>query len=161
MAVITGVSGSGKSTVGRALADRLGWRFHDADDFHSPEHVERMRHGVPLDDAMRQPWLARLREAIVASVRARAGAVIACSALKEKYRDVLSHGIPEVRFIFLDASREILRERLATRRHHFAGASLLDSQLATLERPTDALILDASRPVDELVDAIVAHLSHS
>ena len=152
--VITGVSGSGKSTVGRALAERLSWRFHDADDLHSPENVERMRRGLPLTDAMRAPWLARVRRVIEAAIHDGAGAVIACSALKARYRTFLSDGVPHVRFVFLNASRDLLLQRLSNRRDHFAGPKLLDSQIDALEPPADALTLDASRPVAELVDAI-------
>jgi gluconokinase len=152
--VITGVSGSGKTTVGRALAERLSWRFHDADDLHSAENVERMRRGLALSDAMRAPWLARVRGVIEDAIQDRAGAVIACSALKARYRTFLSDGLSTVRFVFLNASREVLLQRLARRRGHFAGPTLLDSQLDALEPPADALTLDASRPVAELVDAI-------
>ena len=158
MIVVSGVAGSGKTTVGRALAARLGWRFCDADDLHSPEHVEHMRRGLPLDDAMRKPWLERVRAVIAAAVRDQLGTVIACSALKQRYRDVLADGIPAVRFVFLDAGRSLLRERLLARQHHFAGAALLDSQLDTLEPPHDALTVDAAKPVDELVSEIVAAL---
>lgn len=152
--MITGVSGSGKSTVGRALAERLSWRFHDADDLHSPENVERMRRGLPLTDAMRAPWLARVRGVIEAAIHDGAGAVIACSALKARYRTFLSDGVPHVRFVFLTANRDLLLQRLSNRRDHFAGPKLLDSQIDALEPPDDALTLDASRPVAELVDAI-------
>ena len=156
--VVTGVSGSGKSTVGRALADRLQWRFHDADDLHTEENRERMRHGVPLDDERRAPWLRRVRGVIEAAVHDGAGAVVACSALKERYRVTLSEGLPGVRFAFLDADRDLLLRRLARRHDHFAGPELLDSQLEALEVPADALRLDASQPVPALVDAIVADL---
>ena len=152
--VITGVSGSGKTTVGRALAHRLQWRFHDADDFHTPENRERMRRGVPLDDGRREPWLRKVREVIEAAIRERVGAVIACSALKEHYRRVLSDGLRGVRFVFLDADRDLLLRRLAEREDHFAGPSLLDSQLDALEPPVDALTVDASQPVETLVAEI-------
>jgi gluconokinase len=153
--VVTGVSGSGKSTVGRALSDRLGWRFYDADDLHSPEAIAQMRAGTGLDDAMRQPWLRRVRATIQDVLADNASAVVACSALKASYRRVIADGIPAVRFVFLDADREVLLRRLETRQGHFAGAALLDSQLAALEPPAEALHLDASRPVSELVEAIV------
>lgn len=156
--VITGVSGSGKSTVGRALAASLQWRFHDADDFHTTENIERMRQGIGLDDDMRQPWLLRIRAAIEAAIRDCAGAVVACSALKARYRAVLAGGLEGVRFVFLDADRELLLQRLASRPGHFAGPSLLDSQLDALEPPSHALRLDASRPVAELVESIEAYL---
>lgn len=156
--VITGVAGSGKSTVGRALARSLGWRFHDADDLHSAENVARMRGGVPLEDVHRQPWLIRVRSIIEAASRDSAGAVVACSALKARYRAFLSGELRGVRFVFLRADRALLLDRLTSRHGHFAGPALLDSQLEALEPPADALALDASRPVDELVEAISADL---
>ena len=158
MLVVTGVAGSGKTTVGRALAGRLRWPFHDADDLHSAESREQMRRGVPLEDAQREPWLRRVRSVIEAAVGDANGAVIACSALKEKYRQILSEGLPEVRFVFLDADRDLLVRRLAGRHDHFAGPSLLDSQLDALEPPADALRLDAAEPVDVLVGAILTDL---
>jgi gluconokinase len=157
--VVMGVAGSGKTTVGRVLASQLSWRFQDADDLHSPENVARMRQGLPLDDASREPWLARVRAVIDEARKNRQGLVVACSALKERYRVVLSNGIPDLRFVFLDADRELLRKRLTSRQSHFAGAVLLDSQLEALERPAEALRLDASRPLDELVRAVIADLS--
>jgi gluconokinase len=156
--IITGVAGSGKSTVGRALAARLGWRFHDADDLHSPESVERMRLNLPLDDAQRQPWLLRVRGVIEQAIRDRVDAVIACSALKARYRETLASGLTGIRFVHLTAEPALLRERLARRTGHFAGSSLLDSQIAALEPPQEALTLDVSLPVDALVDVIASDL---
>lgn len=158
MLVITGVAGSGKSTVGRALAERLHWRFHDADDLHTPENRERMHRGIPLDDALREPWLRQVREAIEAALLKEACAVVACSALKERYRAILSQGLPRVSFVFLDADRDLLEHRLAERQGHFAGPELLDSQLQALEPPHDALRVDASQPVHVIVDTIVKTL---
>lgn len=156
--VVSGVSGSGKTTVGRALASSLGWSFHDADDLHSAENIERMRQGLALDDAMREPWLRRVRAVIEDALRDGRGAVVACSALKAKYRRILSEGLEPVRFVFLDAERELLKDRLAERRDHFAGPALIDTQLAALEPPHEALNLEASRPVAELVSAIHTYL---
>ena len=156
--IITGVAGSGKSTVGRALAARLGWRFHDADDLHSPDSVGRMRRNLPLDDARRQPWLERVRGVIEQAIADRVHAVIACSALKAQYRRTLARGLPGIRFVHLTGPPALLRERLALRSGHFAGTDLLDSQLAALEPPQQALTLDVSRPVDALVDAVVSDL---
>ena len=158
MVVVTGVAGSGKSTVGRALALRLQWRFHDADDLHSEDNRERMRHGVALDDEQREPWLLRVRDVIEAAIDDGAGAVIACSALKERYRVTISTGLPRVRFVFLDADRDLLLERLSERQGHYAGPSLLDSQLAALEPPQNALRVDASQPIDVIVEAIITDL---
>ena len=156
--VITGVAGSGKSTVGRALAERLQRPFHDADDLHTADDKARMRRGVPMDDDRRGPWLQRVRTVIEASLADRTGAVVACSALKARYREVLAGGLEGVRFVFLEADRELLLQRLADRKGHYAGLPLLDSQLHALEPPADALTLDASQPVEALVNAIVSDL---
>lgn len=153
--VLIGVAGSGKSTVGRALAARLGWRFHDADDLHAPASVERMRRGEPLDDELRQPWLGRVRQLIDAAAAAGEPTVIACSALKDRYRRTLADGIEGIRFVLLRGDPALLRERLERRAGHFAGARLLESQLAALELPADALAVDVSLPVDAIVDRIV------
>src|SRR5689334_8925091 len=136
--VIMGVAGAGKTTVGRALAESLGWPFHDADDFHSEESVARMRLGLPLDDALRAPWLASLR-ALVTRTLARGGsAVLACSALRHAYREALvPEGAPRgaVRFVHLRVHERVLAARLDARVGHFAPTTLLASQLATLEEP--------------------------
>lgn len=156
--IVIGVTGSGKSTVGRALADRLEWRFHDADDLHSPENVERMRQNLPLTDAQRQPWLARVRAVVDKAAHDRSGEVIACSALKERYRQTIAGDVAGVRFVHLVGDPALLRRRIEHRSGHFAGPALLDSQLAALEPPSDALTLDVQLPVDALVDAIVLDL---
>ena len=152
--IVTGVTGVGKTTVGRALALRLGWQFHDADDLHSPENVERMRRGEPLNDELRAPWLTRVREVIEYAIRNHAPVVIACSALKERYRRHLSDGLPEVRFVFLTAPVEALEARIAARRGHFVSPALLESQLADLEPPVDTITVDARLELDEIVDWI-------
>ncbi len=156
--VLIGVAGSGKTTVGRALAAHLDWRFHDADDLHSPESIERMRRNQPLADRDREPWLRRVRAVIEAAVRDHAGAVVACSALKARYREALASGLPGIRFVHLTGDPLLLRDRLERRPGHFAGAGLLETQLAALEPPEEALTLDVSLPVDALVGAIVADL---
>lgn len=152
--IVVGVTGSGKTTVGRALAARLGWRFHDADDLHSPDNVERMRQGEPLTDAQRLPWLKRIRAVVEAAADDQRGSVIACSALKARYRTAIAGGIEGIRFVHLTGDPALLRDRIEHRPYHFAGPGLLDSQLETLEPPPDALTLDVAVPVDALVDAI-------
>lgn len=154
--VVMGVSGCGKSTVGQALARRLGWRFADGDDFHPPANVEKMRAGIPLDDNDRAPWLARLNETMREAVARDEPLVLACSALRQRYRERLAEDLPQMRIVHLAGSIELIGERLAARNHSYMPPSLLTSQFATLEPPADALTLDVGQPVDELVDAIVS-----
>ena len=152
--VLMGVTGAGKTTVGRLLADRLGWQFVEGDDFHPSANVAKMRRGEPLDDADRMPWLRALRHRIDDLVAAGASAVVACSALRPSYRDVLAAGRPEVVFVWLTAPVEVLRDRLRHRVGHFMPPALLESQLATLETPPGILAQD----VTPLPEAIVAAL---
>lgn len=156
--IVTGVAGSGKSTVGRAAAERLGWRFLDADDLHDAEAMTRIRAGRGLDDEMRGPWLKRVRGAIERQIASQEPTVLACSALKERYRQRLAAGLPSVRFVFLAADERLLRERLTRREGHFAGPELLTSQLSDLEPPACGLHLDAGRPVEELTAEIAAYV---
>ena len=157
--VFTGVAGSGKSTLGRAFAAALGWPFHDADDLHTPEDVAQMARGERLTEAQRQPWLRRVRGVVEGAVHAGANAVVACSALREPYRRLLSDGLPEVRFIFLEVDEQLARARVSSRATHFAGPSLVPSQFAVLEPPADALTLNAALPVDELVRQVCAYVA--
>jgi gluconokinase len=152
--VLMGASGSGKSTVGRALAERLHWQFLDADDLHSPANIAKMSQGIGLDDLDRREWLARLNDSMRNAAAQGAGLVVACSALRERYRTRLARGVPEIRWVFLRADPELLRRRLAERQGHFAGPALLDTQLATLEPPLDAVSVDAAAPVPAIVDKI-------
>ena len=155
--VVMGVSGAGKTTVGRALAETLGWPFYDGDDFHPPANIEKMRQGVPLTDADRRPWLETLRALIARHLQEGRPAVVACSALKRSYRDVLRRAGEGVRFVHLAADYETIRRRLEARRGHFFDPKLLQSQFDDLEAPDadEVLILEATRPVSELVRAIV------
>ena len=151
-----GVAGAGKTTVGRELATALGWEFLDADDFHSAENVAKMHRGEGLTDADRQPWLETLGRLIGDIVREGRHAVLACSALKHAYRLMLiPPGIPSaaIRFAYLDVPPAELQRRLQ-QRHHYAGPSLLSSQLATLEKPRDAVWIDGTRSVPAEVQAI-------
>jgi carbohydrate kinase (thermoresistant glucokinase family) len=163
-----GVSGSGKSTVGRVLAARLGWPYADGDAFHSPENVAKMAAGIPLTDADRWPWLHTVEHWMAAKLRTGSNCVVACSALRKSYRDLLGEacdGIPggTVRFIFLDVDRDLLRHRLIARHGHFMHADMLDSQLATLEAPSAAEHsitipiaedVEPSSTVDEIIAAL-------
>ena len=149
--VVMGVEGVGKSTVGRRLADQLGVDFVEGDDEHSLAAKERMAAGIPLDDEARAPWLDRL-DAILRR-HATAGLVLACSALTHAYRRRLTRGVSHAAFVALVAPRDVLRERIAHRRGHFAGTDLLDSQLATLELGDDVTIVDATKPLEDVVAA--------
>lgn len=152
--VIAGVAGTGKTTIGRLLAQQLHWPYHEADDFHSAANKEKMGRGVPLDDTDRAPWLAAIRHAIDDCVAQGRNAVFTCSALKERYRRVLQEGRPEVRFVFLTGDRALLQQRLEGRTGHYMKSGMLESQLAALEAPTDALVVDVQPPPEAIVAAI-------
>ncbi len=145
-----GVAGAGKTTIGMRLAADLGWPFYDADDLHPSANVEKMRRGVALTDADRAPWLARIRSLIHELRRAGRSAVIACSALKQSYRDAIGEGAPDVRFVHLAGDFALIERRLRGRVGHFMSPALLASQFATLEEPVDAITLDGSRPPEVL-----------
>ncbi len=140
--VLMGVAGSGKSTVGPLLAARLGGDFAEGDTFHPPANVAKMSGGQPLDDDDRRPWLDAMAAAIREWRMKDRPTVLGCSALKAAYRDILSGGSREVRFVHLAGTKQLVAERLAARRGHFMPSSLLDSQFAALEAPADALVLD-------------------
>ncbi len=145
--VLMGVSGSGKTTVGKALAADLGWAFVEADEFHSPANVEKMRAGTPLTDDDRRPWLRDLRGRIDEACRRDEDAVLACSALKAEYREYLERGCPtDVRYVYLRASEDLIRRRLEDREGHFMNPALLESQFEILEPPEDAVRVDAAPP---------------
>ena len=147
--VVMGVSGAGKSTVGSALAKALGWPFVEADELHSAANIDKMKSGNPLDDADRAPWLA----AVAARMRELDRAVVACSALRARYRTTLRVR-DDVRFVFLDVPRAVLGRRLAHRKGHYMPPSLLPSQLGTLERPDDAVVVEGDVPVESAVAQI-------
>jgi gluconokinase len=150
--IIMGVSGSGKSTIGEQLADATGGAFFDGDDFHPPANVAKMHAGIPLDDADRLPWLQRLRQLIEEQADKPAPSVIACSALKRTYRDILAPGgDPRVRFVYLQGSFELIAARLHARHGHFMPESLLRSQFDALEVPQDALTVDIAPPPEAIV----------
>jgi gluconokinase len=156
--VIMGVSASGKSTVGRLLADRLGWKFCEGDDFHSKANLRKMSRGVPLNDQDRIPWLKAIRKAISAAVKKDENVVIACSALKKSYRRMLEVN-DNVIFIYLKADRALIRQRLENRTGHFMNPGLIESQFQALETPSTALQIDAGLPPAEIVQLIRNHLS--
>lgn len=159
--VVMGVSGSGKTTIGRLLAQRLKCEFLDADDFHPASNVAKMAAGVPLEDADRWPWLARLNQALRRRETLGQCTVLACSALKQAYRDRLATGLARLELIYLRANARLLRARLADRSHRYMPASLLDSQLATLEPPARAIEIDAAQTPERCVELAAAALSET
>ena len=154
--IIMGVVGAGKTTIGNLLARKLGWKFADADAFHTLENKEKMGHGIALDDSDRAPWLAALRESIVQWGARNQNVVLACSALKRKYRDELRSS--SVQFVYLQGSPELIRERLAGRHGHFATDSILKSQFEDLERPKHALSVRIDRTPEAIANEIIDKL---
>jgi gluconokinase len=152
--LVMGVTGAGKSSIGRLLAERLGWNFLEADDFHSPANKEKMSRGIPLTDADREPWLAAMHAELVKQNARGENAVLACSALKEKYRETLMKDLP-VRLVFLKGSMELIRGRLHQRHGHFAGESILADQFANLEEPRDAIRVDIGEAEETIVEKIL------
>ena len=150
IAIVMGTTGSGKTTVGSLLAKRLGWEFADADDFHPHANVEKMKHGIPLTDADRMPWLRSLHHKIVQWISEQRNVVLACSALKQSYRDELRAGA-DVKFVYLKGRYELFLQRVLARKGHFAKQDLLASQFADLEEPGDAITLDARYSPEEIV----------
>jgi gluconokinase len=155
--ILIGVSGAGKTMVGRLLAGAVGYQFYDADDFHPPANIDKMSRGIPLDDTDRRPWLEALAALVRRCLAAQADAVLACSALKEAYRRYLLID-PHVRLVYLKAEPDLIRERLVQRRGHFMNPTLLESQFATREEPHDAFWVDAALHPTQIVTAIRRHL---
>lgn len=157
--VLMGVSGSGKTTVGTLLAAQLGWAFIDADDFHPAVNIDKMRRGIPLNDADRRPWLDALRQHINAACAKGENVVVACSALKHAYQDYLERDEPAcVHYVYLEGSEELIRQRLAGRKGHFMNPNLLHSQFETLEPPEHAIRVNVAPPPAVIVDEIVHKL---
>jgi gluconokinase len=151
--LVMGVSGSGKTTIGQLLAESLNWEFSDADSFHSPANIEKMQHGIPLSDADRIPWLQSLQAAIKDWLQADKNVVLACSALKASYRQMLiiDH---RVQLVYLKGDFNLIQRRLKTRQNHFMGEKLLHSQFDTLEEPDNAICVDISEPPEVIVGKI-------
>jgi carbohydrate kinase (thermoresistant glucokinase family) len=156
--IVMGVSGSGKSTVGIRVAERLHWEFADGDSFHPPENVAKMKAGTSLTDDDRRPWLLAIQRFIREQLAAGRDTVIACSALKNSHRELLLHGEPGVQFVHLFGAKELIAERLRQRRGHFMPPKLLDSQFEALERPTDIPVVDISGTPDEIAQEICSRL---
>jgi gluconokinase len=159
--VLMGVTGTGKTTVGKALAERTGWLFADADDFHSAANRAKMHAGIPLTDEDREPWLRSLHEQIATWLRNDVHGILACSALKESYRAELTEGAPQgsVHFVFLNGPVAVIEQRMEARHGHYMPESLLPSQLATLEPPHDAIEISITQTVAAMVDQILSALA--
>jgi carbohydrate kinase, thermoresistant glucokinase family len=160
--IVMGVAGSGKSTIARLLSDRLGLGFAEADRFHPPANIAKMERGVPLDDADRLPWLTDLAAWIRDREAEGASTVVACSALKRRYRDILRTGAPEVLFAHLAGTEEVIRERMASRTGHFFPPALLSSQfrdLEPLEPDERGVTLDVTEPPERIVERLVPLLT--
>jgi len=150
-----GVSGCGKSTVAAELAERLGWELLEADDFHPPENIAKMKAGIPLNDADRAPWLSALHAKLVSTLKAGRHPVLACSALKAGYRQALTRGLAGLQFVYLKGDYDLIWSRISKRRGHFMQADLLRSQFSALEEPDQALVVDVGQTPDEIVAQIV------
>jgi gluconokinase len=155
--VVMGPTGSGKTTIGSLLAQQLGWDFVDADQFHSAANKEKMHQGIPLTDADRAPWLAAIHQQIEQWLAEGRNVVLACSALKQSYRELLWRG-GDVKLVYLKGSYELIAQRLLTRHGHFADEHILAGQFADLEEPTDAITVDISAPPAEIVEEICRRL---
>ncbi len=156
--VLMGVSGAGKTAVGRGLADAQGWSFIDGDDLHAAENIRKMATGIPLTDQDREPWLRSDRDVIDDCSRSKTSAVVACSALRRSYRRLLTDGLCEVRLVYLRGDAELLERRLSERRGHYFDPKLLASQMETLEEPANALVVDVDDELDAIVRAVRAGL---
>ncbi len=152
--VLMGVTGSGKSTVGKVLASQLGWTFCDADDFHPQANIDKMRRGIPLSDADRKPWLEAIARRIDDARGRRENIVLACSALKHAYQEYLRHDLDVVRYVCLCGPEDLIARRLAVRTGHFMNPALLESQLEILEPPADALRVDVSGTPEQIASVI-------
>lgn len=157
--VLMGVAGCGKTTVGTLLASQLGWIFRDGDAFHPPANIAKMAAGTPLNDADRAPWLASIRHFIEQQLAAGQSAVVACSALREEYRRVLSEGLPQVKLVHLSGNYDLILSRMGARQGHYMRPEMLTSQFATLEAPRDTLTVDIAQPPEAIVAEIRTSLS--
>jgi gluconokinase len=156
--IVMGVAGSGKTSVGRALAARLKWDFYDADDFHSQANIAKMSAGIPLDDSDRAPWLDSLHDLVESSLTRNRPGVLACSALREHYRQRLLEGNKGVQVIYLKGSYDLIWSRISSREAHYMQPAMLQSQFEALEEPSSALAVDISLSVDEIVQVILQYM---
>jgi gluconokinase len=160
--ILMGVTGTGKTTIGKLLSSQTGWQFAEGDDYHSEANKAKMHAGIPLNDDDRAPWLASLHEVLLGWYREGRSGILACSALKQAYRDTLSEGIAHnaYRFVLLKVSREHIAERLSKRANHYMNPGLLESQFATLEMPSDALQVSAEGTPEQTVALILSGLGN-
>jgi gluconokinase len=156
--LVMGVTGSGKTTVGKLLAQRLGWLYLDADSFHPPENIWKMQRGVPLTDEDREPWLAAIHAELLKCAAKNQDAVLACSALKQSYRETLAAGV-DLRICYLRGTYREISARLKSRTGHFAGEAILAGQFADLEEPRDALVLRLSYAPEDIVLHVLRKLN--
>ena len=155
--ILMGVSGSGKTTIGKLLAERFGWFFIESDEYHTADDIHKMSSGIPLTDQDRWPWLYRLNKLLKDAQDGSKPVVLACSALKQEYRDILSDGLSNFFYVYLRGDYELIFSRMQ-QRHHFMGAHMLASQFEILEAPADALVIDIKLPPHQIVDTILAKL---
>lgn len=153
-----GVEGSGKTTIGKMLAEKLGWKFYDADDYHPKSNIDKMQRGMALNDDDRRPWLAEVRKLISFSLNLNEPSIVACSALKKSYREYLKREEDNVIFVYLRGDKDTISKRLAFRKGHIAGMELLESQLQTLEEPQDAITADIANKPEAITDYIIKKL---
>lgn len=156
--IIMGVSGCGKTSVGKSLAEYLGWDFYDADDFHPPENVSKMANGIPLDDSDRAPWLASLNDLISSSLKTNRPGVLACSALKESYRQQLMGGNDDVQLVYLKGSYDLIWSRMIARKDHYMKPHMLQSQFDALEEPSNAITVDISPSMAEILQVVIKQM---
>jgi gluconokinase len=156
--IVMGVSGSGKTTTGRQLSERLGWEYYDADDFHPPANIAKMASGIPLSDADREPWLDSLRDLIAACKQGNRPGVLACSALKQTYRDHLVGTDRDVQIVYLKGSFDQIWARMRLRTNHYMKPNMLKSQFEALEEPADALVVDIGKEPGEICDEILSKI---
>ena len=156
--ILMGVSGSGKTVVGQQLAAALGWHFYDADDFHPAANIAKMRQGIPLEDADRVPWLTTLGQRISQWLQADQSSILACSALKASYRQQLHLSHPQVQLVYLHGSQPLIEQRLQQRQNHFMSSDLLQSQLDSLEEPTDGIQVEIDQEPAAIATQIISRL---